>query len=184
MFFGSTELQTYRRFEGVVRMFKKLIAVRAFAIALLCVPLFSGAAVAQLEIEEIEQPLIDQQPFDLVVVTADKGGESVKVAPLDFRTMPTAMKPTDKLEVTILKFSDRRYEISWKYIDKILFYEQRIYDEAQDKMAKKDFIGAFQNLSFLMTYILQLISLQKCKKYRKNKLKNSLMISLRKMKKS
>lgn len=150
MLFGSTELQTNHRFEGVVRMSKKLIAVRFFAFALLCVQWDTGTAVAQLDIEEIEQPLIDQQPFDLVIVVSDKGGESVKVAPLDFRTMPTAMKPTDKLEVTILKFADRRYEISWKYIDKILFYEQRIYDEAQDKMAKKDFIGAFQNLSFLM----------------------------------
>jgi tetratricopeptide (TPR) repeat protein len=101
------------------------------------------------EIEQIELPLIQQQPSDLIVLTEDEGGQSVKIAPLTFRRMPSSPNPNSKLEVVLVKYPDRRYEIRWKAIEKILFYEQRIYDEAVQQMRAKDFVTAFQNLSFL-----------------------------------
>ncbi len=105
---------------------------------------------AQDGIEVEEAPLIDQQPFDLITLTEGRG--SFKVAPLPFpgRVVPSAPKPTDKLEVVLLKFPDRRYEIAWRDIQRVDLYEQRIYDEAVRKMDEKDFVTAFQNLSFLM----------------------------------
>lgn len=117
---------------------------------------FATEACAQTESAEAlqsdEAPLIDQQPFDRITLTRDSGGQSVKVAPLPFpnRVVPTDQKPTDKLEVIVLQFPDRRYEVSWKAIERIDLYEQMVYDEALAKLANKDFIGAFQNLSFLM----------------------------------
>lgn len=101
------------------------------------------------EIEYVEPPLIDQEPFDLIVLTEDEGGEKVKVLPLQFRQKPSSPKPTDKLEVVLVKFQERLYEVKWKAIRDILFFEQRIYDEAQEKMRAKDFPTAFQNLSYL-----------------------------------
>ncbi|MEM8736724.1 MAG: hypothetical protein AAGG44_21010, partial [Planctomycetota bacterium] len=102
----------------------------------------------ELAYEEAE--LIDQQPFDLLVLSEDEGGQKFKLEPLPFRRRPASADPTDKIEVVLQKFPDRRYEIKWKAIDEIRFYEQSIYDEAIDSMSSKDFIKAFQNLSFLL----------------------------------
>ncbi len=132
-----------------------LISSRWRHVFVLCGTLSAIFALATMwlgaqEIERVELPLIDQQPFDLIVLTAEEGGESVKVLPLDFREMPSSPSPTKRFEVVLVKYQERRYEIAWKSIREILFYEQRIYDEALEKMADKDFATAFQNLSFLM----------------------------------
>jgi tetratricopeptide (TPR) repeat protein len=112
----------------------------------------SGPTGAQVDIERSEGALIDQQPYDLITLTADAGAAQVKVFPIPFpnRQVPSNPKSTDKLEVVLVKFPDREYEVMWKNIDRIDLYEQRIYDEALQKMEEKDFINAFQNLSFLM----------------------------------
>ncbi len=107
-------------------------------------------ALAQDDLAQEESPLIDQQPFDLITLTEEEGGGEFKVFSLPFREAPNNRKDTDKLEVVFLKFPDRRYEVAWRSIKEVGFYEQRIYDEALAKMQQKDFIAAFQNLSFLM----------------------------------
>ncbi len=103
-------------------------------------------------IERAESPLIDQQPFDLITLTADAGGESEKVFPIPFpnRQVPSNPSDTEKLKVVLTEFPEREYEVQWKNIAKIELYEQRIYNEAIAKLADKDFIAAFQNLSFLL----------------------------------
>ncbi|MEZ6137312.1 MAG: ABC transporter substrate-binding protein [Pirellulaceae bacterium] len=123
-----------------------------FAAVLLSMWCWMTPANAQEEvgIKREEAPLIDREPFDLITLNEEAGSGSFEVFTLDFREMPRSIKDTDKLEVVFLKFPDRRYEVSWKSIKKIDFYETRVYEEAINKMAAKDFIGAFQNLSFLM----------------------------------
>ena len=100
----------------------------------------------------VEPPLIDQQPFDLVVLNEANGGAQVKVFPLPFpeRRLPASPNPQDKLRVVLVGFAEREYEVLWRDIARIELYEQRIYDEALRKLGTKDFTGAFQNLSFLL----------------------------------
>ena len=111
-------------------------------------------------IERVDPPLIDQQPFDLITLSDDEGGESVKVLPIPFpnRRLPNNPKPTDRIEVVLVRFQERLYEVAWQSIAidpqtgkyAIGLYERRIYDEAVEKMREKDFVTAFQNLSFLL----------------------------------
>lgn len=117
--------------------------------ALVLLATLSSACRAQ-DIERVEPPLIDQQPFDLIVLTDEAGGDQVRILPLSFRTMPSSPDPAQKLEVVLERYQERRYEVAWKSISEILFFEQRIYDEANQKMDEKDFVTAFQNLSFLL----------------------------------
>jgi len=127
---------------------------RALALAVACLGLMLTApclcAQQEAGIERVEAPLIDQQPFDLITLTDAAGGGRFKIAPLATRVLPPSPKPTDKLTVVLTKFPEREYEIAWAAIAKIDLYEQQIYDEALRKLEEKDFIGAFQNLSFLM----------------------------------
>lgn len=105
---------------------------------------------AQDSPEASERPLIDSVPYDLVVLNDTAGGKSVKIAPIAERNMTQRPPDTTKLEVVLLKYPDRRYEVLWRDIKRIELYERMIYDEALRKLAEKDFITAFMDLSFLM----------------------------------
>ncbi|MFO1066707.1 MAG: ABC transporter substrate-binding protein, partial [Pirellulales bacterium] len=136
--------------------------VRFLSLAVLfgVVPSSAGMAQSDQSIGVEERPLIDRQPFDLIILTQAAGGHRVPIATLPERAFP--QRPTDatKLEVVLLSHLDRRYEITWRDIEKIEFYEQMVYDEALKKMAAKDYIGAFQNLSFLLQNYPQMSELE------------------------
>jgi len=104
-------------------------------------------------LEEIEVlgSLMDEEPFDIVTLKPEATGRSVKVAPLEFadRKIPTGVKETDKLQVTIMLFPTRRYEVAWKDIGKIWLFEQMILARAKKLVDDKNFGEAFEHLNFL-----------------------------------
>lgn len=130
---------------------------------LLCVCSAVLSLSAQDSLERVEPPLIDQQPFDLITLNAANGGSSHKVFPLPFagRQVPASPNPQDKLRVILVRFPEREYEVLWRDIERIELFEQRILQEALDKVAAKDFIGAFQNLSYLLKHYPQMAGLEK-----------------------
>lgn len=99
-----------------------------------------------------EGPLIDQQPFDLIHLTAQAGGGSYKVFPIAFpnRQVPSNPSASSKVEVVLVQFPDRRYTIAWRWVERIELFEDMVLSHAKELLGKKDFIGAFQNLSYLM----------------------------------
>ncbi len=84
------------------------------------------------------------------VLNAAAGGKSVKIAPLAVRSFDRRPADTERLAVVILSHPERKYEVLWKDIERVDFFEVMIYDEANKKLAEKDFISAFMNLSYLM----------------------------------
>jgi hypothetical protein len=124
--------------------------------------------MAQNELEkalqEVEVPgsLMDEAPFDIVTLKPEASGRSVKVAPIEFadRRIPTNVKETDKLQVTILLFPTRRYEVAWKDIGKIWLDEQMILNRAKKLVDEKNFGEAFEHLNFLFVNYPQTPGLQ------------------------
>lgn len=100
---------------------------------------------------EVLGSLMDEEPFDIVTLKPEVTGRSVKVAPLEFadRKIPTGVKETDKLEVTIMLFPTRRYEVAWKDIGRIWLFEQMILARAKKLVDDKNFGEAFEHLNFL-----------------------------------
>ena len=100
---------------------------------------------------EVLGSLMDEEPFDIVTLKPEATGRSVKVAPLEFadRKIPTGVKETDKLEVTIMLFPTRRYEVAWKDIGRIWLFEQMILARAKKLVDDKNFGEAFEHLNFL-----------------------------------
>ena len=152
--------------------FKPLFAIRSKAIAivlsLLCIALTTGSLWAQTDLdkvlEEIEVlgSLMDEEPFDVITLKPEATGRSVKIAPLEFenRRIPTNVKETDKVQVTILLFPTRRYEVQWKDIGKIWLYEQMILARAKKLVDDKNFGEAFEHLNFLFVNYPQTPGLQ------------------------
>ncbi|MFN9347629.1 MAG: hypothetical protein ACK6DQ_13630, partial [Planctomycetota bacterium] len=137
-------------------------------LSLVWVPLLSGRLQAQGELdkvlEEIEVlgSLMDEEPFDVITLKPEAMGRSVKIAPLEFenRRIPTNVKETDKLQVTILLFPTNRYEVQWKDIGKIWLYEQMILARAKKLVDDKNFGEAFEHLNFLFVNYPQTPGLQ------------------------
>jgi len=111
---------------------------------------------------EVVTSLLDEEPFDIITLKPEATGRSVKVAPVEIpnRRMPTATKDTDKLQVTILLFPSRRYEVLWKDIEKVSFYEQMILAKAKQLVEQKNFGEAFEHLNFLLVNYPQTPGLQ------------------------
>ncbi len=93
-----------------------------------------------------------QSPFDLITLTAEAGGESVRVYPIEFpnRVVPTSEPGDKELEVTLLIYPDRKYRVFWKDIAEIKLYEQMIVERAKQYMADNDYANAFEHLNFLI----------------------------------
>jgi hypothetical protein len=129
---------------------RSLVCCLGFCLLAACWP--QQAALGQEDLIVEEGPLVDQQPFDLIHLTAEAGGGAYKVFPIAFpgRQLPDKPAPSAKIEVVFTKFPDRRYSIAWKSIDRIELYEDMVLREAKQRLAEKDMIGAFQNLSFLI----------------------------------
>jgi tetratricopeptide (TPR) repeat protein len=128
----------------------------------------SGLVLAQndldkaLEEVEVLGSLMDEEPFDIITLKPEATGRSVKVAPIEFadRRIPTNVKESDKLQVTILLFPTRRYEVLWKDIGKIWLYEQMILARAKKLVDEKNFGEAFEHLNFLFVNYPQTPGLQ------------------------
>ncbi|MCA9128068.1 MAG: hypothetical protein KDB22_13325 [Planctomycetales bacterium] len=137
----------YRKYNSV-----KLPQLFALAAALSLLLSSSTQSAAQDEIVREEAELVDQEPFDLIVLKREAGGQSVKVFPIPFpnRQPPSSPNPSSRLTVVLVRFPEREYEVAWRDIDHVELYEQRIYDEAGALLDKKDFAGAMRNLSYLM----------------------------------
>lgn len=119
-----------------IRKFLPNLRMPALMVVLCAIP-WNAFAQNDLEkaLEEIEVlgSLMDEEPFDIVTLTPEATGRSVKVALIDLpdRRIPTNQKENDKLQVTILLFPDRRYEVAWKDVSKIWLYEQMILARAK-----------------------------------------------------
>lgn len=141
-----------------------IVSFAAFVVAATC----AGSANAQdnydkiLQEVEVVTSLLDEEPFDIITLKPEATGRSVKVAPVEVpnRRMPTATKDTDKLQVTILLFPSRRYEVLWKDIEKVSFYEQMILAKAKQLVDQKNFGEAFEHLNFLLVNYPQTPGLQ------------------------
>lgn len=121
-------------------------------------------AITPAQAQSDEQPLIDMVPFDVIVLTATAGGQSVKIAPLPQRNYDKRPAETERLEVVLLSHPERKYEILWRDIEQLNLFERMIYDEAMKKLGEKDFIAAFMNLSFLMQNYPKTSNLEKLRR--------------------
>ena len=133
----------------------RVIAMLAMAIGMACTSVQSLAQnTLEKVLEEVEtiSSLLDEEPFDIVTLTKEASGRSVKVAPIDFpnRRVPTNVKEGEKLAVTILLFPTRRYEVAWKDVAKVWLYEQMILERAKGLVSERNYGEAFEHLNFLM----------------------------------
>ncbi|HEV3022080.1 MAG TPA: hypothetical protein VGX76_06420, partial [Pirellulales bacterium] len=94
-----------------------------------------GGAAAPLAPAEISRStrIFDQEPYDELEL--QKTGEVIKIELLDFRSMPNPDTVRGK-KLTVKKLedsdADASYEVAWREIKEIRFFEQMVLKEARD----------------------------------------------------
>src|SRR5689334_17931333 len=94
-----------------------------------------------------QERLIDQEPHDLLTIPSGKEIATLNVYPLKFRRMPKDPKPTDKIpDVKLVEDEDNRtFEVMWRDVKKIEFFEDRVLAEAETLAAAGKLDDAYAN---------------------------------------
>ncbi len=104
--------------------------------ALILLFVVSSAAFAQ-------QSLIERPPFDRITLTVESGGGVIEVLPLDFpdRVLPDPL-PNGILTVRLLENPSTPYDVDWKNVELIEFYEDLVVTEAQRACGGRQVAGS------------------------------------------
>jgi tetratricopeptide (TPR) repeat protein len=99
----------------------------------------------------IEGTVLDSTPFDVITVTKEEGGQSVKVQLLDLpgRRIPKDAARVGRLRCSIMIMPGRLYEIDWKDIAKITLWEDIIIHLARKYLRERNYAEAFEHLVHL-----------------------------------
>jgi tetratricopeptide (TPR) repeat protein len=100
-----------------------------------------------------QERLIDQEPHDLLTIPAGKETTTLKTYPLKIpgRRMPKEIKPTQKIPVQLLEDEEgRNFEVMWRDVKKIDFFEDRVLAEAESLSAEGKLDEAYADYAYLL----------------------------------
>ncbi len=93
--------------------------------------------------------LIDQEPYDRIILNAANDNAVLEVLPLDLPNRQVPAKPTKPLIVRLLNRPETQYEVSWSAIAKVEFFEQRVLQEAVQHVRQGRFEEAYEYFHYL-----------------------------------
>jgi ABC-type transport system substrate-binding protein len=105
-------------------------------------------ASAQGQPAEAPQRLFEQTPHDQITL---KDGSVIQTEPasLPQRQVPQKPKPSDKLRVRLIDRPGEDYEVLWRDIQQVQFFEQMILAEAVRLSSSGDIDGAYDYFDYL-----------------------------------
>ena len=107
--------------------------------------LLAGPCQGQLLVDELAK----RQRFDRITVRVDKKEEVWDVEPLPAIARKWPQKPPGKLELHLVADADETYEILWRNVKHVEFFEDILLAEANAHVNAKQFDHAFDYFIFL-----------------------------------
>ncbi|MEW4451475.1 ABC transporter substrate-binding protein [Bremerella sp. JC817] len=99
---------------------------------------------------EMTKPLLERQPYDLVLVDTAKDGKPVRIKPQVFPGgRPPSGTPTGNLTIELVDVPGRQFAISWRNVKRYQQFPQLLLDEARSQLQAKDFDLSFRYLQRL-----------------------------------
>jgi len=120
----------------------------ATALAWLAAALAAAPLAAQDSAEPREPRLYEEAPYDQVVLK-DPDEAPVKIEPLQSRKLPSNPLPSDKLVVRLQDDPNNDYEIAWRDIERVEYFENIVLAEARRLTAAGKFDEAFDHFRYL-----------------------------------
>jgi hypothetical protein len=96
-----------------------------------------------------EERIIDAEPYDQLVLKAE--GRVFKLALIEMakRAPPRDQDPESHLIVRLFDRPQQRYQVQWKFIDRVELFEELVLGEAAKLVAEKKYDDAYQYFIFL-----------------------------------
>lgn len=87
-----------------------------------------------------EGPLYELDPFDQITLDENNGSAVLKVKPLDLpdRRLPAKPQPDANLVIRLVDQPDKKYEVAWGAIRKVVLFEQMLLDKANELAGTND----------------------------------------------
>ncbi|MDZ4658038.1 MAG: ABC transporter substrate-binding protein [Bythopirellula sp.] len=122
-----------------------------------------STSVALAQDSEPTVPLIEQAPFDRIILTAANDNAVVDVQLLSFpeRQVPDPFPLSGMLELRRLSDPSVAYAVAWTDIAKIVLYEQLLLQEVEKLLAANQIDEAYKHLDFLHRHYPELPGLKK-----------------------
>lgn len=92
---------------------------------------------------EMKKPLVERDPYDLISVNAGGKVQQHRIKPLDFPGGRPPANPTGAFQVELLDLPGRKFQISWKAIQRYQTFPQLLMEDAQAKLQAKEFDAVF-----------------------------------------
>lgn len=134
--------QQRRHFLNVLRL---LTIVGSAFVTLLF--LTNGVQSQIIKREDIEKPLLDNEPFDLIQLNKSNDNALVQVIPL--RDLPQPIPEEGDLVFEFYRDSESLLQVPFSSIEKYESFNDLVIAEANEFLAKDNFTKAFRNLLYV-----------------------------------
>ena len=94
--------------------------------------------------------LLQEDAHDIIYFTEKSGRGWAKTHLLDFPGRKPPNSPSGGLKFSVLSIEDKELTAKWSDIERIDLWEDRLERETQERIANKDFVGAYPFLSVLI----------------------------------
>ena len=111
----------------------------------------SGQAKETPEVKPPEKPkrLIDREPFDRIRLDAANRNAVIEVFPLFEGTGRIPADRSTPIQLKMLKYPTRKYELPWRAVEGIEFHGEILLKEARRLVEEKDYNEAFEYIMYV-----------------------------------
>lgn len=106
----------------------------------------SPCAAQWIERSDLVSPLIDGDPFDLIILNKNAGNAILKVLPLGDKVPQGNLPAAGVLTFEFFEDGEDILEVPWESVEQISRFKDLLIAEADDWKEKKEFPKAFRNL--------------------------------------
>jgi len=99
---------------------------------------------------EMTKPLIDREPYDLMLVSSSKDKKPMRIAPLNLPAFRAgASERSGQVTVELVDMPGRKFKIAWRSVTSYQPFPRLLLDEAKKNLDEKEFDLAFRYLQRL-----------------------------------
>src|SRR5690606_19546783 len=138
---GDREQEGYRMH---VMVWQTHFPGRTAWLALLALAALAWCDVPCARGQQQELPIYEGEPYDLLTLKPQYDSEPLKIFLLDNRDRGERVDPdpASEIRIRLLSHPEREFDVAWKDIERLEFFDELILKEGMRKVAEGDFDSA------------------------------------------
>lgn len=129
-----------------------MVMTSAKSLATRTLALIAGCLLLVVAIHgDVVIPMYESEPYDQVTLVEKYKSKPLKIYPLENRDRAQRVNPDPdaELRIRLLDYPDRLFDVAWKDIERLDFFDELVLKEAIRLVSVGDFDAAFHHFEFL-----------------------------------